>query len=155
MKSRISNKILSEGRQKLTEEMNIVQLIKKVRNFETIIECSLLQQDQRKIQVEHAMRNIIDLDSDEGISHQKKVQDDIVENDIDFALQQQILFKDDFSNFATKEPTELVNRNTQAKRKKPAFDPKALKRFENKIDEQRIFDLKMNAFEALFDHMDE
>jgi hypothetical protein len=32
---------------------------------------------------------------------------------------------------------------------------KAVKKFENKIDQQRIYELKMNAFEALFDHMDE
>ena len=30
-----------------------------------------------------------------------------------------------------------------------------LKHFENRIKAQRIFDLKMNAYEALFDHMDE
>ena len=43
----------------------------------------------------------------------------------------------------------------QTSQRKSAVDKKALKKFETKIDENRIYDLKMNAFEALFDHMDE
>jgi len=53
-----------DGTTRLEQETNLVSIVKKIRHFEIILENSLLNSDQRKFDVAHSMKNIIDLDDD-------------------------------------------------------------------------------------------
>ena len=106
------------------------------------MDSSLLKSKSRKFQVLHSKQNVIDLDSDDGYSHQPNMEfsdlggtkqdhlfyfakDEEVskvryfENDIRNSIQEQILFKDDFSKVhygdrnAFEPNNQFINANTQ------------------------------------------
>jgi hypothetical protein len=56
--------LYKEGSDRLDKETNLVAIVKKLRHFEIILENSLLNSDQRKFDVAHAEKNVIDLDND-------------------------------------------------------------------------------------------
>ena len=67
-------KLYSKGKEQLSEEMDIITLIKRVRHMQIILDNSLMKSDSRKFQVSHAEKNLIDLDSDPGTKHVECVE---------------------------------------------------------------------------------
>lgn len=63
-KSQKLSALYKEGSERLDRETNLVAIVKKLRHFEIILENSLLNSDQRKFDVAHAEKNVIDLDND-------------------------------------------------------------------------------------------
>ena len=63
-KSSKLGKLYEIGSERLDEETNLVAIVKKLRHFEIILENSLLNSDQRKFDIAHSMKNVIDLDDD-------------------------------------------------------------------------------------------
>jgi hypothetical protein len=59
--------LYKEGSDRLDKETNLVAIVKKLRHFEIILENSLLNSDQRKFDVAHAEKNVIDLDNDKPV----------------------------------------------------------------------------------------
>jgi hypothetical protein len=64
VKSQKLSNLYKEGSDRLDKETNLVAIVKKIRHFEIILENSLLNSDQRKFDVAHAEKNVIDLDND-------------------------------------------------------------------------------------------
>jgi hypothetical protein len=57
-------KLYDQGKDKITEDLDIVKIIKKIRQLETIIDCSLLKSEKTKFWVNHSIKNIIDVEDD-------------------------------------------------------------------------------------------
>ena len=77
----------------MNDETDLLQIVKKIRKFESILEASLLGEKNRKLMVEHSKQNVIDLLDDLGKDH---LEIKFENSPIDQALYQQVLFKDTF-----------------------------------------------------------
>jgi hypothetical protein len=81
--------------------MNLVNIIKNIRNMKIILESSLMKSPVRRMELQHVEDNIIDVDSDKGIEKVPKNlkianKGSYADQDLDNSLQERILFKDNF-----------------------------------------------------------
>ena len=59
-------KLSKEGGNRLDDDMNIFQIVKKVRHLQIIMENSFLKNDYRKFMISHTAQNVINLDVSES-----------------------------------------------------------------------------------------
>ena len=57
-------KLYDQGKDKIREDLDIVNIVKKLRQLEAIIDVSLLTSEKRKFWVNHTINNIIDVEDD-------------------------------------------------------------------------------------------
>lgn len=57
-------KLYQQGKRKIREETNVVNIVSKIRHLDVIMENSLLKAESRKEKVAHTFHNLINLDSD-------------------------------------------------------------------------------------------
>lgn len=57
-------KLYKEGSKRVRDDTNLVNIVKKLRHLEIILDNSLLNSDARKLKVAHTYHNIINVDSD-------------------------------------------------------------------------------------------
>ena len=50
----------------MNDETDLLQIVKKIRKFESILEASLLIEKNRILMLEHSKQNVIDLLDDKG-----------------------------------------------------------------------------------------
>lgn len=110
-------KIFKKGQRKMDEELDLVQIVKKIRKFESILNASLLNDENRKLMVEHTEPNIIDISNEKGKDHIDLKYDN---SQIDQALCQQVLYRDTFQKSVLFE-NEKVSKSVQVTNKR--YDP--------------------------------
>lgn len=101
----------------MDEELDLVQIVKKIRKFESILNASLLNDENRKLMVEHTEPNIIDISNEKGKDHIDLKYDN---SQIDQALCQQVLYRDTFQKSVLFE-NEKVSKSVQVTNKR--YDP--------------------------------
>jgi hypothetical protein len=56
--------MIVKGSEKLEEDLNLVSIVKKLRQLDIILQNSLLKDEKRKLYVEHAYQNVINIDDE-------------------------------------------------------------------------------------------
>ena len=59
-------KLSKDGGNRLDDDMNIFQIVKKVRHLQIMMENSFLKNDSRKFMISHTAQNMINLDLTES-----------------------------------------------------------------------------------------
>jgi hypothetical protein len=69
-------KVLNEGKERIEKELNIVKIMKSVRDIKILMKHSMMSPDVR-FQVAHSVKNFIDIeiDSDEEIKNEHEMKD--------------------------------------------------------------------------------
>ena len=69
-------KVLNEGKERIEKELNIVKIMKSVRDIKILMKHYMMSTDVR-FQVAHSVKNFIDIeiDSDEEIKNEHEMKD--------------------------------------------------------------------------------